>query len=138
MKITGNKNVDTILILGAIAGGGYLLYSVLSPIIKRLSVPTGGTDVIQAGGCNVGVIKQTLIKQDVDKIYSLLNGPNFFLYPDEVNKLLSYDQCELIYANTYFQQTYGTTLYALISGEWDAQDAYNAAENYLVQNGLGN
>lgn len=138
MKITGNKNVDTVLILGAIAGGGYLIYSVLSPIIKRLSAPTGGTNVIQPPGCNVGAIKQTLIKQDCDKIYELLNGPNFFLYPDEVNKLLSFDQCELIFANTYFKQTYGTSLYALISGEWDVQDAYTAAENYLIQNGLGN
>lgn len=138
MKITGNKNVDTVLILGAIAGGGYLVYSVLSPIIKRLSAPTGGTDVNQPAGCNVSLIKQTLIKQDCDQIYELLNGPNFFLYPDEVNKILSYNQCELIFANTYFKQTYGTTLYDLISGEWDLQAAYDAAENYLIQNGLGN
>jgi hypothetical protein len=138
MKITGNKNVDTVLILGAIAGGGYLVYSVLAPIIKRLSAPTGGSDVIQPPGCNVFPIKQRLIKQDCDKIYELLNGPNFFLYPDEVNKILSYDNCELQYANLYFKQTYGTSLYALISGEWDAQSAYDAAENYLIQNGLGN
>ncbi len=138
MKITGNKNADTVIILGAVVGGGYIIYRILDPILKRLSAPAGGTQVQQPQGCNIGAIRSTLIKQDVDKIYNLHVGANFFNYPEEVNKILSYDNCELRYANTYFQQTYGQTLYQNISGEWDADGDYDAAENYLIQNGLGN
>jgi hypothetical protein len=137
MKITGNKNADTIIIVGAFVGAGYILYKVLDPILKRLSAPAGGTDIEQNAGCSVGAIKGTLIKQDCDKIYSNHVGGNLWNYPEDVNKILSYDLCELQYANTYFKQTYGQTLYQNISGEWDVDGDYDAAENYLTINGLG-
>ena len=141
MKITGNKNIDTGLILAGIGVGGYLIYSIVKPIVKRITTavtPPVGQGVIQTPGCNVSAIRQNTIKQQMDVIYSSINGPNFFLYPDEINVILGYDLCELTFGNDYYIQTYGISLYQNISGEWDAQGAYDAAENKLKQNGLGN
>lgn len=141
MKITGNKNVDTGLILAGIGIGGYLIYSIVKPIVQRITTaitPPVGQGVNQIPGCNVSAIRQNTIKQQMDVIYSSLNGPNFFLYPDEINVILGYDLCELTYGNDYYIQTYGMSLYQNISGEWDLQGAYDAAENKLTQNGLGN
>lgn len=141
MKITGNKNIDTGLILAGIGIGGYLIYSIVKPIVTRITTaitPPVGSGVEQTPGCNVGTIRQNTIKQQMDVIYSSINGPNFFLYPDEINVILGYNLCELTYGNDYYKQTYGMSLYSNISGEWDLQGAYDAAENKLKQNGLGN
>lgn len=141
MKITGNKNIDTGIILAGIGIGGYLIYSFVKPIVNRISTaitPPVGQGVTQTPGCNVSTIRQNTIKKQMDIIYSNLNGPNLFLYPDEVNVILGYDLCELTFANDYFKQTYGTSLYEIISGEWDLNGAYDAAENILKQNGLDN
>lgn len=137
MKITGNKQADTVITLGIVGAGLYAGYKILNSILDRVTPPTGQNPNL-APGCNIGTLRQIGIRQAMDQIYTNLNGPNFFLYPDEVNVLLGYDLCELQYANTYYMQTYGTTLYNQISGEWDIQNAYDAAENYLIQNGLGN
>lgn len=141
MKITGNKNIDTGLILAGIGIAGYVLYKIVKPIVdnitNRLTPPTG-EDVLEREGCDTGVIKKTKIKQDMDTIYEKINGPNFFLYPDEINVILGYNYCELTYGYDYYMQTYGMSLYQNIIGEWDLQGAYDAAENKLEQNGLGN
>ena len=136
MEITGNKKIDPFIKLAAIIAGAYGLYKFIKfigPSINPGFTPGPGLPP----GCTVNFLKQGIIRNQMDAIYSALNGYNVYNYPTEVNVLLGYDNCEIKYANDYFVQTYGPTLYTLISGEWDVDGDYTAAENKLKSEGLG-
>lgn len=137
MKLTGNKNVDTIFAVAIVGGAAWIGYNIFKTLKDKVTPPTGRAAPLPEG-CEISQWRQLTVKQHMDGIYNAHSGVNFFNYPEKVNVILSYNKCELEYANGYFIQTYGQSLYNNIYNEWDVDGDYDAAENYLKQNGLGN
>ena len=142
MEITGNKKIDPFIKLTSIIVGAYGLYEFIKfigPSINPGFTPGSGSPAGPGSpaGCTVNFLKEGIIRKQMDKIYNKLNGYNVYNFPSEVNVILGYDNCEIKYANDYFVKTYGPTLYTLISGEWDLDGDYSAAENKLKSEGLG-
>jgi hypothetical protein len=138
MNITGNKKTDGYLKLGAIGLGIYLLFPYLKRLTTSLTPPQGGSEPLEpAPGCEpVNVFRETVIKNQMDAIYNQIGGDTWFLYPDEVNVILGYTNCELKAADLYFRKTYGIGLKQQIEGEWDFSGYYDAAEAKLKSAGL--
>lgn len=146
MKITGDEKTDRIIKIGVGVGIAYASYQLLNNLFKQLSPSAGqnpGNVFIPGSGggqnqgqCNIPHIRALAIRNQMDNIWQKLSGLNLMLYPEATNVILSYDNCEIEYAHNYFLLNYGTTLYQLISGEWDGMDAYTPAINKLKQAGL--
>jgi hypothetical protein len=135
-EITGNKKYDENIKLIGIIGigiGGFFLFKALK---DRFQTPVNTAPIQQPPGCNVPATTQMIIKNQMDKIYSLLNGWNVYNYPAEVNVILGYSKCEAELANLYMFTTYGTTLFKLINAEWDLDGDYTAALQKLKGYGL--
>jgi hypothetical protein len=136
IKITGNEKTDQAIRLGIFAAGVFGIYRLIK---KYGQSPVNPNQIELPQGCYINMFRQSSIKTEMDTIYDLMTGWNFFMYPDEVNVILGYNLCELQFANIYFLTTYNTTLYKIISEEWDYPFYYYAAAlNKLRQNGLGN
>lgn len=84
------------------------------------------------------------IKALVDLIYEKLEGVNFYMYPDVVNRLakLSVEECKIAayhYYNTY-RKSVGKDFFDFIAGEWGSNDwmssKYAPALNALLKTGL--
>jgi len=138
LNITGDKNIDKWLKLGLFMGAGYLGYKLITNLSQKFTPPINPTPSIpELPGCNLPPLRKNQIGQQMDQISSLLTGYNVYNYPDEVNVILGYNSCEIHFANDYYKQTYGQTLYSVISGEWDIDGDYDSAENKLQSFGLG-
>lgn len=137
MKITGNKKVDTALKIGAVGLLVYIGYKaykksrfILQSPLSPLPVPTNPL-------CPpINALRQMTIKNEMDRIYTHVQGWNFFYYPEYINVIVGYTDCELDFAVNYYAQTYGENLREHIEGEWDAGWYYTPAINRLKNAGF--
>jgi hypothetical protein len=132
-----NPNLQIILILGGVTGAFFLLRPVFNKLKENLKPPVNPIPIPDITGCPpLNAFRATVIKNQMDAIYLKLNGNNLFNYPDEVNVVLGYTDCEIKAANFYFENTYGTNLLTLIQGEWDLDGDYDSAETKLQSAGI--
>lgn len=133
MKLTNQqKNILTIAGVGI---GGFILYKGYKTLKGILSNPQSGLPVNPTPGCNLSYFAEQKVRRKADEIYGLVAGPNFLYYPDEINQIVGYTDCEIDLLAKYYFQTYGSDLRTDLENEWTGFGYYDPAINRLKQVG---
>lgn len=105
--------------------------------VKRAFIDPLNPDEVEgtSKNCNLTIFEERKVKKKADEIFNLVEGPNFLYYPEEINAIVSYSDCEIDLLHNYYLQTYGISILDHLNGEWDG-GYYNPARKKL-QNVLG-
>lgn len=147
--------VKYILWTVVIGVGGWLLFKVVKTFTTAVNTvgntfSAGGDDGSSikkedtAGGSYDSTNSKTEVKKLVDLIYEKLEGVNFYMYPNVVNRLAKLNVDELKIAAYHWYNAYRTSVgmdfFDFIANEWGASDwmssKYAPALNALLKTGL--
>lgn len=133
MKLTDTQK--TILTVAGVGAGLYIGYKLINNINMLVSPPINPEALPNPPGCDLSTWEQRKVRKKFDEIYNLLSGANLFMYPDEVNAIAGFSNCENMFGIVYFDSTYGMDVKDLIEGEWQMFGEYTPALNALEKTG---
>ena len=134
MRNLTNKQKNILTVAG-LAVGGFVAYKIYKNVKQFTTDPMSRRPIDSSPGCDIGYFTQNSIRKQADAIYEHVAGPNLLYYPEIINLITGYDDCEIDYLVQYYRQTYGSNLKSDLIAEWTGFGYYDPAINRLKQAG---